>query len=333
MTVDTDIRLGGILIGKVRLDSTRIRGEGGWLDPRLLIPIEIEMYPRPVSQQLALIRLTGTLSLGEPPSPANQVGSDVSLDLIENMNYRTIPGAPTDNPVNLCFSLTQTQVKKLEDAREGSHSGNFTLYLSLKSIIAWLRDTGNDMLDDSSTTIGEERWPPMVGMFSDLWPFWNTSIGALRAQIEPATWVKNVLPALGYDRVRLVEIQLSQMSETGIIASQFDKARRDLDEGRYEDCVLECRGIKNAWEARLRATRNRNVATVIREGLGWAQDDPRYQLLDKVWEGLHIVASAPHHPEQTSRSFTVTAADARFCFLMTVLLSEYVERLCSDAHL
>ena len=57
-----------------------------------------------------------------------------------------------------------------------------------------------------------------------------------RLAIESTTWV-NVLSGLGYDRVRLVEINLAQMPEAGLVATQFDKARRYLDEGRYEECI------------------------------------------------------------------------------------------------
>jgi hypothetical protein len=55
------------------------------------------------------------------------------------------------------------------------------------------------------------------------------------------------------------------------------------------------------------------------------------------------MTSAFHHPEElantsdgseeASQSTVASAADARFCFLQTVILSEYVERLCSDARI
>jgi hypothetical protein len=55
------------------------------------------------------------------------------------------------------------------------------------------------------------------------------------------------------------------------------------------------------------------------------------------------MTSAFHHPEElaytsddseeASQSIVASAADARFCFFQTVILSEYVERLCSDAHI
>ncbi len=342
MLATTEIQLNNIFVGKVRIDSAQIRGEGGWLDPHLIIPIEIELYQRPENQQLVLTGISYSLKLVGNPGTANQIGSSAHLNLIRNMNYRTFPNAPTVNTFQLSFNLTQEQVKKLEEAREDSQQSPFTLYVELEGLMAWLAGTGNsvDTHQSKPTTLRGENLPLEFGTYSELIPFWNTSIGVLRVTIESTTWV-NVLSGLGYDRVRLVEINLAQMPEAGFVASQFDKARRYIDEGRFEDCVAACRGIKNAWEKRLKATKKQPLATILAEKLGWTQEDPHYQFLDKVWEGLHIMTSAFHHPEalsntldgseEVSQSIVASAADARFCFYQIVILSEYVERLCRDA--
>lgn len=344
MVATADIQLNNIFIGKVRIDSTQIRGEGCWLDPHLIIPIEIELYQRPENQQLVLMEVSCALKLDSNPGTTNQIGSSIHLNLIRNLNYRTFPNAPTSNTLQLSFNLTQEQVKKLEDAREDSHQDLFTLYLELNSVMAWLAGTGNsvDPHQSKASTLRGENLPLAFGMYSELIPFWNTSIGELRVDLENTTWVK-VLSGLGYDRVRLVEINLSQMPEAGFVASQFDKARRYLDEGHYEECIAACRGIKNAWEKRLKATKKKPVAAILAEKLGWTQEDPHYQFLDKTWEGLHIMTSAFHHPEEfanasggseeVSPSTMALAADARFFFFQTVILSEYIERLCSGAHI
>ncbi len=342
MLTTTEIQLNNIYVGKVRIDSAQIRGEGGWLDPHLIIPIEIELYQRPENQQLVLTGLSSSLKRDGIPGTSNQIGSSNNLNLLRNMNYRTFPNAPTVNTLQLSFNLTQEQVKKLEEAREDSLQGPFTLYVELEGVLAWLAGTGNSVGTHQSepSTLRGENLPLVLGMYSELIPFWNTSIGVLRVAIESTTWI-NVLSGLGFDRVRLVEINLAQMPEAGFVASQFDKARRYLDEGRFEDCVAACRGIKNAWEKRLKATKKKPVAAILAEKLGWTQEDPHYQFLDKTWEGLHIMTSAFHHPEalsntldgaeEVSQSIVASAADARFCFFQIVILSEYVERLCRDA--
>jgi hypothetical protein len=131
MLTTTEIQLNNNFIGKVRIDSTQIRGEGGWLDPHLIIPIEIELYQRPENQQLVLTSISYSLKLNGNPGTANQIGSSAHLNLIWNMNYRTFPNAPTANTLQLSFNLTQEQVKKLEKAREDSHQDPFMLMWNL----------------------------------------------------------------------------------------------------------------------------------------------------------------------------------------------------------
>jgi hypothetical protein len=55
------------------------------------------------------------------------------------------------------------------------------------------------------------------------------------------------------------------------------------------------------------------------------------------------MTSAFHHPEElantsdgseeASQLIVDSATDARYCFFQIVILSEYVERLCSDAYI
>jgi hypothetical protein len=340
MLTTTEIQLNNNFIGKVRIDSTQIRGEGGWLDPHLIIPIEIELYQRPENQQLVLTGISYSLKLNGNPGTANQIGSSAHLNLIWNMNYRTFPNAPTANTLQLSFNLTQEQVKKLEEAREDSHQDPFMLYVELDGVIAWLAGTGNSVgfHQPKPSTLRGEILPLEFGMYSELIPFWNTSIGVLRVALESTTWVK-VLSGLGYDRVRLVEIKLAQMPEAGFVAAQLDKARRYLDEGRYEECIAVCRSIQNIWEKRLNPTRVRGktVAKALAEKLGWTETDPHYRFLDKTWQGLHDITSAFHHPEElantsdsseeSSQLIVASGADARCCFFQTIILSEYIERL------
>lgn len=340
MLATSDIQLSNIFVGKVRIDSAHIRSEGGWLDPHLIIPIEIELFQRPENQQLVLTGISYSLKLDSNPGTANQLGPIAHLNLLRNLNYRTFPNAPTVNTLQLSFYLTQEQVKKLENARVDSHQDPFTLYLEIQGVIAWLAGTGNSMdpHQSKSSTLRGENLPMAFGMYSELILFWNTSFGTLQVAIESTTWVK-MLSGFGYDRLRLVEINVSPLPEAGFVANLFDKARRYLDEGRYEECIAACRSIKNAWEKQLNPARakGKTVAKALAEKLGWTESDPRYQLIDKTWQGLHIITSAFHHPEEftnasggseeASQSIVASAADARFCFFQTVVLSEYIGQL------
>lgn|GEM_PF-4209936 len=256
--------------------------------------------------------------------PDSRLGPAVSLDLIANMNCRTFPDRPNTTPLKLRFHLTDEQVKLLEDKRHTAPTGRLVLYLQLESIIVWLRYTGNSMnQDDGASTIGAGGWPPMAGMFAEMLPFWNTDIRPLQAEIEPSTWVDSVLPGLGYDHVRLVEIDLSQMPDVGILVNQFDTARREYDDGRDAACIAACRNIREAWEKVLEANKDRPVAKVLAGLLLWPVQDWHINMLNAIWKGYADMTNAFHHTPPP----TATAADARFCLLLTAILSEYVAHL------
>jgi hypothetical protein len=161
-------------------------------------------------------------------------------------------------------------------------------------------------------------------MFSQVLPFWTQRVDPVWMQIEQSTWVRNVLPGLGYDRLRLLELTFPPpMPGHGSAAAQFDKARRALDERRYGDCIQECRGLLNMWEKQYGATSKQRIAEIVAGDRQWADDDIRRQLLDTLWKEVGDVANAPHHPEGAE---LFTGQDARLLLILTAALSEYVER-------
>ncbi len=328
-TTNGDISLGGgRIIGVISSDPTALRGEGGWYDPRLVVPLQITMYEQPLEHQIALLRLTASLHLSQRSSPENRFGPEVQLDLLEGFRCRSLPGDPNPCQQELRFNLTQQHVKELEDTRHRAVGNRFSIYIHLKGVVAWLRHTGNSM--GNSSTIGEGGWDPNVGMYSELLPFWTTSITALSVDVEPSVWVGRVLPGLGYDRVRLVEVDFSGFPDEGegVVPAQFDKARQKYDAGDYASCVQECRGIRNAWEKAMGATQNKRITEVLAAKLGWPEKDWHTPMLDSIWKGYGVMVNAAHHPESTPSP--VTAADARFCLFLAALLSEYVGRLRTE---
>jgi len=129
----------GMGIGKVSLDPTEIRGEGGEHDPRLVIPIKIVMYQNAREHQLVITRLSASLHLNRPPDPGNQFASRVSYDLIYNMPIASHIGI-SESQLELRFNLTHPQIKALEYMR---HQTDKNLYLRLDPIIVWNMHTGN----------------------------------------------------------------------------------------------------------------------------------------------------------------------------------------------
>lgn len=329
-----EMRLGvsGPRVGEVRLDSTQLRGEGGWADPRLVLPLTLVMQQQPIHHQIALTRLTASLHTAQPPAPSTQLGGAATLTLLENMPCLSVSAGPNEQHPEVRIPITQPLVARLEALRHAAPEGRLSLYLHLEGTFVWLRHTGNSGAQGAAeSTLGEGGWDTSVGLFSEMLPFWNSFIAPLRIEIEPRVWVEQVLPGVGYDQVRLVELNLANIPALGILPSQFDEARRKYDAGDYPGCVATCRSIQTAWEQHVGATRKTPLATTLAEHLHWPPKDWHTAMLDAMWKGYADMVNAPHHPEQEPPPLPPTAADARFCLLFTAIISEYLDRLRNES--
>jgi hypothetical protein len=164
-----------------------------------------------------------------------------------------------------------------------------------------------------------------MGLFSFVVPFWNTRIDDLPVRIPQSTWVDRVLPGLGLDRLRLVELALPAFGGPlpQEVVPHFDAARRDYDAGRYRECIQQCRSIRHAVERHLGATEKQPVQEQVGQRLGWPADSPQRMFLAQTWKALVDLTNAALHRLDT----VFQARDARACLLTTAVLLEYLERL------
>jgi hypothetical protein len=163
-------------------------------------------------------------------------------------------------------------------------------------------------------------------MLSEVLPFWTTQVQPLQINIEQSTWVNHVLPGLGYDQLRLVELKFPPpLPDHGNAAVQFDKARRALDERRYDDCIKECRGLLKMWEKQFGATSEYPVADVVARDRHWAAGDDRRDLIYALWQRISKIVSVPHHAEGEV-TLVFDRRDARLVLILLAALSEYIEQ-------
>jgi hypothetical protein len=192
------------------------------------------------------------------------------------------------------------------------------MHLNLDVVVAGLKPHNGPSDDDFP-------WEQQLGTFAEVFPFWTTQVQPVQINIDQSSWINKVLPGLGYDQLRLVELKFPPPLPDHInAASQFDKAKRALDERRYGDCIDKCRGLLNMWEQQFGATKNKHIAQVIADDRGWSDDDVRRQLLDSLWKEVGDVANAPHHPEGDVDVEVFERRDARLILLLTSALSEWV---------
>ncbi len=109
----------------------------------------------------------------------------------------------------------------------------------------------------------------MFGMYAQMFVFWTASIQALFLNVDRTTWIERVLPGLGYENLRLIEVTLPPPLPThGSAAAEFDKAKKALDERRYSDCVAACRGLIGIRETSLTTAGQQTIAAVVATRVG-----------------------------------------------------------------
>lgn len=323
MIARSNIKVGSSrIVGEISLDAGDIRGAGGVDRPQLTIPLRITMTPRPAAQMLALVDLKISLHLVDPPSPANQVGATAHLDLRNGFHARSLPGGVNDYTTPATIDLTAHDIERLETLRHAGPPEAFRLTAQLQGHLVWMRAAHNEIGGSNPA-----QFDPTEGMYVDVVPMWQTTLDTVTFHLEQSAWVRNVLPKLGYDRRRLIEVRLPPPTATAQADASFAAALRHLDASSYAAAVASCRAVLNSWRRTLGATNSQPPATRIADRLGWTPDDPRRAMLDGLWKSIYDYASSEHHPETHPTSYAAEAAEARAIVLLTATLSEYVATL------
>jgi len=314
---------GGGVVGTVSVDGGAVRGEGGPLHPQLIVPVTLALSPQPDESMIAVIWLQARLGFDQHASRHQLACQPISHPLLDNFPARSLPNGPNVHTTCLRFFLTPSEVEDLEQRRHAAGADVFQLYLGLDPVVAAMKTYNRS---EPGQTVDKTPWDIAYGMFSQVLPFWTARLEPVLVQIELSRWVRAILPGLGYDRLRLLELTFPPpLPDHPSAASQFDKARRALDERRYGDCIQECRGLLNMWEKQYGATNTHHIAEVVANERQWSEKDSRRQLLDTLWKEVRDVANAAHHPEGDVNAEPFTYGDARLILLLTAALSEYVQ--------
>jgi len=310
------------IIGELSLDENRVIGEGGWADPRLVFILQLTLNPAQPGALLVITELTCSLHLASPASEQNQLSLAQTVNLLYGFNCRAVPGGPFRGQVQVRIPLNQALLTQLERQRALDPEHAFEAVLRVKPTIAWLEQTGNTTPDE----YGEHPFKnQQFGPFSRLAYFWYPQVADLAMRVPASVWTQQVLPGIGYEQVRSVEIRLPT---SGLLPAEilgyYDTARRHFDLGNYREAVAGCRDVRNAVERHLAAKAAHPVGAIVVERLGLAADAPQRAILAAAWETLRVATNEAHHVPGGAR---LTEADARLCLHLTAIVLEYLALL------
>lgn len=315
------ITVGNRGVGEVWVDGGTVRAEGGLLHPQLVIPLTLALSPQRDDAQIAVTWLRAGISATDQAQPHTFICPPTAPSLMDGFHARSLP-SPHDHTVELRFFMTHLEVAALEAQRQRHPSDPFMLHLRVEGTVAGL-------VTHNQVRPGEvpepSPWDVQHGMFSEVLPFWTTRIHPVRFAIEESRWVREVLPGLGYDRLRLLEVTFPPpLPDHPSAAIEWDKARRAFDERRYGDCIAECRDLLAMWGRQLGATKANPVASVLADRSKWPADDRRRIFIDGLWKAATDLVNVPHHPEGHAVQQHFDCEDARLMLMLAAALSEFV---------
>lgn len=312
------------IIGTMSLDPSRITGEGAPTYPCLVFPFQFSIYPsKSKGAMIAITHLSASLHAGVPASDQNQLGPGSQMNLYGFTTRSMSSPTPNQGTIQVRLPVSQALLTHIEDQRLRHLEHAALLHLHLQPTIAWMERSGNLSPD------GYEEHPfkdVSSGPFSSLAPFWYPQAGDLSFQVSASDWAQHVLPGLGYNTVRFLEIALPSSLDflPDTILAYYDTAQRHFDQGNYREAMASCRDIRNTIEEHLGAIRTSPVATVFADRLGLPPDAPQRALLDATWKALATATNQAHHLPEGPR---LTGADARMCLFLTAMLLDYLIHL------
>lgn len=326
------ISLHNLTIGKVLLDPADIRGEGGWYDPRLVVPIKINLNAQPEGREIIIVRLTASLHLDKATGQGNQFGVRINYDPILNMRLRSPAEGTSDDDLALHFNLTHEHIKLLEDMR---HQPGKNLYLELEPIIVWNKHTGNEAKYIQGQRVISPQdggWSTNVGLFSDFAYFWQATIRMLPLEFVKMKWAESIFPGVGFDRFRLLEIALPSSSTLvpDNAITLFENARKDYDSANYNGCVEKCREVIECLEQHLAVPAHQHtLGTAVARELHWPPSPggrpiDHEAFLNHACKAYFALTSMAHHYPS---SVSLLPADAHTSLLSIATLLEYLGQL------
>lgn len=271
-----------------------IRSEGQTNSPTLIVPLKFDIIEPKNGQTLQLISAKSVLSANNREI---HIGGDIQLS---SMHIR-------DNAaLNLYFRIPMTDAKihQIEKARDGDLllTINFELQMGKYEIL----------MQEQRTALTEII----------------TGSGHATFTIEQSAWVNKMLPNLGYNRIRLMEIPNYSTiipEDYAKSISEFDQAQDYFLKGDYDKTVSHCRVALDPFKANKNLDKLKEYLKSQSE-IKWAKAiiDATETWLDVLLKETYQFTSKTHHIPSTGHFSRI---EAEIILLITTSIVAYIGTL------
>jgi hypothetical protein len=281
---ETSFTVKGNGVGRVRLEPTTIIGMGSPANPQLVLPLKFQLLPFGQTNY-TLLSVSAKIFVGSENQP---VATVEHLPIAEE----SLPN-PFDRTVNLSAPLTLTQIKHIEDIRDGK---NLLLKITLSGLVVLKQSNEFEKLQD------------MV----------------LEVSIPYSHWIETSLKAWRVSDLRVLEIKFpgDSRKEMATARARLERAEALYRIGDYPHVLAQ---LRSAFDAMAEAYSEKGVSKEAwEEILGYTHADVRNKLRDTFATFRKFLNLGPHEPLPTPETLTpISRQDARFALVVAHAIFEY----------
>lgn len=294
---------------QIELEENAITGEGGPDYPRLVIPIKFTLVPDSDNGK------TYTLLW-------------LKVNLI--LNYKKIAESNAEPLAEYSWKTASSRVLRIEipidfyrlSRIEEKRIGDIEFRLDGSALIAEHKEMENEA-SDGNRSLEEKIDKFSKGSFQ------------IEFKILQSHWITNVLPGLGYGKIKIIEVPIPEKIIPEIFQSalvELENAQRYFIEGDYDKVVGHCRTaiefIPNSLPLDLaglsRPSFNVKIKKFLDQHLSNVLSKTKRRALESIIKEVWALTSRAHHATP-SKSFN--RAEAEAVMLITAALLAYIGKL------
>jgi len=308
---ESSIVLQSTRVGLLRVDPLQVRADTEASRPTLVFPLGVELYKG--ENDLFLDRLEAFLTTRPATGPRKRLGLAGTISGTGGQHglLNSQPQGAGPVQAQLRIELLGEDLRLLDELVQGTTGTVAELSLVFDLRICMIREV---VLDS------------VRGTALDVLPLASPKAEELQIQLPCDFWARQLAPALGHDRYRLIAVKVPAPEGPlgdGLVPL-FDAASRAYDAAEWRESIQKCRDVRHYVEQHLELQEKEHVATAIAQRLSVEPDDARIKFLDATWQALADLTSDAHHLDSVGR---LEAATAHAALLVTATMVQHVGEL------